>query len=103
GWASSPSVERSRGCETEPVASTLCDLSQRREEASRCQRDVALQRRIKLERLRLPGEIPEPQEAPVGAPLLRHGELVAGDVEGRSLPAIGRLHLDQAFPPVGQE
>lgn len=67
------------------------------------QRDMRLERRAQLEGLRPGREIPEPQEAPVAAALLDYRELVAGDVEGGSLPAPGRLDFDQPGAPVALE
>lgn len=55
--------------------------------ARRGQRDMRVQWRAQLERLRLAGEIPEPEQTPFRPPLLGHGQLVAADVGGRALPS----------------
>lgn len=50
---------------------------------------------MQFERLRLAGEIPQPEQTPFRPALLGHGQLVAGDVEGGALPAVRGLDLDQ--------
>ena len=65
-------------------------------EACRDEGHVRVERWAQLEGFRLPGEIPQSQEAPLGGPVLCDGEFVLGDVEGRTLPAVGGLDLDQS-------
>src|SRR5690606_32167453 len=74
-----------------PAATFLPQVS---EKAGRRQFYMGLQGRPERERSRFAREVPQAKEVPVIAPNIRHFQLVAGDVEGRSLPAIGGLHFD---------
>ena len=64
---------------------------------------MRVQRRMQFERLRLAREVPEPEQGPFRTPLLGHSQLVAADMKRRPLPAIRRLHLDQARTAVRRE
>lgn len=81
----------------------LAALNKTRLKGRRGQRDMRVQRRMQLERLRLACEVSKAEQGPFRAPLLGHGELVAADVEGSALPAVCRLHLDKARTTVRRQ
>ena len=64
---------------------------------------MRFQRRPQLECLWLPREIPQPDQPPIAPTFVSNCQLIARDVEGRTFPAIGRLHLDHPIAAIGLE
>lgn len=62
---------------------------------------MRLQWRAQFKGARFASEVPEPDQRPMLAPIFGYGQLVARDVERCSLPAIGRLDLDEPVTAVG--
>jgi hypothetical protein len=58
---------------------------------------------IKLEGSRFAREIPEPDQTPFGSTFAGDGEFVLRDMKGGTLPAIGRLDLNEAGIAVAPE
>lgn len=57
---------------------------------------MCVEGRAQFEGSGLSGEIPQAQEAPLSRPVLRDGKLVPRNMERRSLPPVGGLHLDES-------
>ena len=64
---------------------------------------MRLHRRSQNERRGPSGEVPCPHKLPLGTPFIGHRQFIGADVEGCSLPAIGRLYLNQLFASVRLE
>lgn len=64
---------------------------------------MGVQGRRQLEGPGLAGEVPDPHQAPGLAVVIGHVQLVGADVEGRTLPPIRGLDLNQSGPALGRE
>ena len=64
---------------------------------------MGIERRPDFEGFRVTREVPEPDEVPMFPAFLCNVELVPADVEGRPLPAVLGLDLDQPIRTIGTE
>ena len=53
-----------------------------------------------LKGLGLAGKVPQSDQGPFRAPLIRDGQFIAADIEGRALPSVRGLDLDQALASI---